>query len=521
MSDKTVLNSESDDKFQTLLSNAAAARVISQAVEGTIGPKGLDIMMVDRLGDVVISNDGVTILRLMEVNHPVARMIINTARAQQAEVGDGTTTATILAGALVAEGANQVLKGVPVMQVIQGIKTGIQAALDLMEKQSRPVDSLDDPYLMNVARIAGRGEEDLAEMVIAGLRLIGREQLLLSDYRFADTVVAREGIENQVFMGVFLNKVPMNNEMPRSLKDCKILLIDDALAPEEVDREARATESGFKHYMANKARFEENLLKIVQMGVNLVLTDRKIDDLAEQRLTDAGIAAIQRVPMKAMDRIARHTGARKMKLNGLDREIDILEGCLGAAQSIEVNDRAGFTLIKGGQGEADVTVLIGAATEEVVDERERICCDAASAVQAALKKGILPGGGTIEIWTANQLENIARDLKGLPAYGVMCVREALLRPFTCIAANAGYNPLEKLAAVTAGQKESKKDSIGMNCDDGTLMDMLENGIMDPTLVKLYAVKAAGEAAVAIMRINTIIKMKEGSPSGINTMDIID
>ncbi|MEA1960344.1 MAG: TCP-1/cpn60 chaperonin family protein [Bacillota bacterium] len=521
MSDKPITNNEVDDKFQTLLSNAAAARVISQTIEGTIGPRGLDIMMVDRTGDVVISNDGVTILRLMEVNHPVARMIINAARSQQVEVGDGTTTSTIWAGSLVAEGANQVLKGVPVTQVIQGIKTGVEAAVELIEEHSLAIHSMEDKLLFDVACIAGRGEQDLAGLVIQGASLLGKEKLLNPDYRFADAVIAREGVENQVLEGIFINKVPMNKEMPRVMDNCKILLIDDALAPDEVDREARGTEAGFKYYIQNKEKFENKLRAICQMGVNVILTDRSIDDLAEQRLTDAGIVAIQRVPMKEMDKIALYTDARKIKRAGLNRESEVIAGCLGNAQRLEVNDKNGYSQILGGIGEPHATILIGAATEEVVDERERIAFDAASAVQAALKNGVVPGGGAIEIWVANQLEQIARDVKGMAAYGVICVKEALLRPFSCIASNAGFNPLEKLSAITAEQMRQEKDSIAMNCDDGTLCDSVEKGVVDPVLVKIHALKAASEVATAILKINTIVKMKEVNAAGMNAMNILE
>lgn len=155
MADNPLIN-QKEDKFETLLNNANAARVISQAVEGTLGPKGLDIMMVDRFGDVVITNDGVTILKLMEVNHPAARMIINAAKAQQSEVGDGTTTTTIMAGALVAEGCQQVLKGVPVTRVIDGINIGIKKAIELVEKHAKKLTEEDYDLLYNVAYIAGR-----------------------------------------------------------------------------------------------------------------------------------------------------------------------------------------------------------------------------------------------------------------------------------------------------------------------------------------------------------------------------
>jgi len=509
MPDRTLLNSEVNEKLQALLSNANAARIISQAIEGTIGPKGLDIMMVDTLGDVVISNDGVTILKLMAVNHPAARMIINTARAQQAEVGDGTTTATILAGALVSEGVNQVMKGVPVTQVIEGIKLGIERSIELIEKQSRPVNSENDPILLSVASIAGRGQEDIAELVIKGAIIIGREKMLSPDYKFADAVTAMEAAVSQVFMGTLINKEPISHEMPRCLDSIHILAVDDALAPEDIDSEARSTEAGFQYYLQNKKQYETNLRKICSMGVKLVLAERSIDDLGEQIFTEAGVIAIQRVSQREIEKVCKHTGAHKIKRSGLNRPIEQLQNYLGKAAGVKVNDKLGCTCLFDGSGEAMATVVIGAATEEVVDEKERIARDAASAVQAALQKGVVPGGGAIEIWVAKKLEELAQDLKGMTSYGVLCVKEALLRPFACIAANAGLNPLEKMGDVIAEQKQKGLDSIAIDCDRGCLIDVFEKGIVDPALVKIHAVKAAGEVAVAILRINTIIKMRDG------------
>jgi len=512
MPDKMLSTSEFDDKTQALLSNANAARVISQAIEGTIGPKGLDIMMVDSLGDVIISNDGVTILKMMAVNHPAARMIINTARAQQAEVGDGTTTATIIAGALVSEGANQVLKGVPVTQVIQGIKQGIDYSLELIEKSSRLLDSMDDPRLLSVAAIAGREQQDLAELVVKGARMVDREKMMSREYKFADAVVAREAATSQVFTGMVINKEPLNREMPRFLNKVTILALDDAMAPEEVDNEARTTEAGFQYYLQNKERYEQNLKKICSMGVNLVLADRSIDDQGEQIFTEAGIMAIQRLSRREMDLVCKHSGARKMKRSALNSSVEQMAKYLGQAGKVQVNDKLGQTCLYDGAGEAMATVLVGAATEELVDEKERIARDAAAAVQAALQKGVVPGGGAIEIWVARQLEEMARDLKGMTSYGVLCVKEALLRPFACIAANAGFNPLEKMADVVAEQKLRGSDSISIDCEGGSLIDVFDEGILDPTLVKIHAIKAAGEVAIAILRINTIIKMRDETTS---------
>ncbi len=162
--------------------------------------------------------------------------------------------------------------------------------------------------------------------------------------------------------------------------------------------------------------------------------------------------------------------------------------------------------------------MIGAATEEVVDERERIARDAAAAVQAALQKGIVPGAGALEVWIARQLEDLARQLKGMSSYGVLCVKEALLKPFACIASNAGFNPLEKLGDVVAEQMQKNADCMGIDCETGEIINVLEAGIVDPAWVKMHAVQAAGEVAIAILRINTIIKMRDDNSSNIVNLE---
>ncbi len=518
MSENTLINSEIDNKFQTLLSNANAARVISQAIEGTIGPKGLDIMMVDRFGDVVISNDGVTILKLMEVGHPVARMIINTARSQQMQVGDGTTTATIVAGELVSEGAAQVLKGVPVTQVIQGIESGIKRSLELIEANSRDIAAIDDRRLLDVACIAGRGQQELARLVMAAAQIVGRERMLEEDFRFSDAVLARESVDSRVFKGIVINREALNSDMPDFLDNVSVLVVDDALAPEEIDNEARGTESGFQYYLKNKEQYQKDLHNIIALGVNLVLTDRSIDDIGEQILGDAGIIAVQRVSQRELDRVCQHTGARKIKRSGLSKPRAELSTYLGQAGRVEIDHRTRHTIIYDGAGQTLATIMIGAATEELVDEKERIARDAAAAVQAALQKGIVPGAGAIEVFIARQLEDMARQLKGMSSYGVLCVKEALLKPFACIAGNAGFNPLEKLGDVMAEQMQNDSDCMGIECENGQIINVLEAGIVDPARVKMHAIQAAGEVAAAILRINTVIKMRDVNSSNIANLE---
>jgi chaperonin GroEL (HSP60 family) len=499
---------EVDERLAALLTNSNAVRAITAAVEGTIGPKGLDTMLVDRFGEVIITNDGVTILDKMDVNHPAAKMLINIAKAQQAEVGDGTTTATIMAGGLVAEGVGQVLRGVPVARVIEGVKYGVNCAVEQVKKRGRQVESIDDPVLTNIAMIAGREHRDIAELVVSAARLIGLEKLAEPNFKLSDIITAEEGAENEVFLGVIVDKERMSKDMPQTLEDVKLLLVDDALEPEEIDDEALGTEAGFKRYIELQDEFKNNIKKIVELGVHVVAVDRGVHDSAEEILTDAGIMVIQRVANKDMRRVAEHTGARVIKRTGLKKDISDLTKYLGLADKVYEDEKLEQIRILGGKGKPMATILVGAATEAVVGERERIAKDAASSVQAAAKGGYLPGGGSVEIAIAREVEKARENIKGMAAYGVDCVANALKRPLSQIVENAGFNPLEKVEEVIAAQTEKGSDSLGIDCDTGEVDDMLTRGVIDPVPVKLHAIKAAGEVAVAILRIDTIIKKRE-------------
>ncbi|WP_018084668.1 TCP-1/cpn60 chaperonin family protein [Desulfurispora thermophila] len=503
---------EVNESMAALVNNANAVRAIAAAVEGTLGPRGLDTMLVDKFGEVVITNDGVTILTMMEANHPAARMVINIARAQQEEVGDGTTTATVMAGAMVAAGVEQVARGVPVARVIEGLRAGVQEALQYISQKARPLSDLDDPALLQVALIAGREHQDIAELVVQAARLVGREKLLERGYKFSDNITAREGAENQVLTGVIIDKEPVNRQMPRELRDCGVLVIDDALQPEEMEEEALATEAGFARYMELLQQHRAAVQKIIDLGVGLVLVDRGIDDTAEEMLTDAGIMVVQRVAARELRRAAEHTGARMIKRTGLKKDLAVLRGWLGRARRVYHDEKLEQVWIEEGAGKPAATVLVGAATAEVVGERERIARDAASAVQAAVRGGIVPGGGAIELAASRQVEKMRARLKGMAAYGVDCVVEALRRPLAQIVANAGFNPLEKMGDVLSAQAEQDSDSLAIDCDSGQVADMLAMGVLDPAPVKLHALRAAGEIAGAILRIDTIIKKREDKPA---------
>jgi chaperonin GroEL (HSP60 family) len=519
---------EVDEKLAALITNSNAIRAVASAVEGTIGPKGLDIMLVDRFGEVTITNDGVTILKQMDVNHPAAKILINIAKAQQEEVGDGTTTATLMAGTMVSEGVGQILRGVPVARVIEGIKIGINKAQETLKSKIIAVKDMDDPNLKNIALIAGRENRDIAELVTEAAKLVGEEKLKDKNFKLKDIIMSRAGAENEVFLGLIIDKEKMNSQMPGEFSVPRVLLIDDALEPEEVAPEALRTEAGFARYLEMKEEFKENLKKIVELKVNLVLVDKSINDEAEEILTDAGIIALERVSRRDMEKVSEHTGARIMKRLGLKKAVEEIQGYIGQAERVYEDEKLKQLRIVGGKGTPMATVMVGAATEEIVGERERIARDAASSLQAAVLYGMVPGGGAIEIAMSRELEKERNKTKGMAAYGIDCVISALKRPLAQIVYNSGHNPLEKVEEVMYTQTEKGIASIGINCDNGELADMMELGVLDPARVKSYALKAAGEVSEAILRINTIIKKRDDvsagqktvqeSPMGISEMD---
>lgn len=501
---------ESEKALSALRTNANAVRAVRSAIESTLGPKGLDTMLVDRAGNVVVTNDGVTILEQMEANHPAARMLIHTARAQQKEVGDGTTTATLIAASLVEEGMEQVMRGVPVTKVVEGIRFGIAQALRELQYCGHPITALDAPALLHIAMVAGREYSDIAELVIQAAMLIGRKKLAEPQFKLGDAISAEENAENEVFMGVLVHAEPMNKDMPKWLQNVKLLVVDDALEWEELGSEALGTESGFKRYVELQEAFKVNLRKIVDSGVQLVLADRGVSHVAEEMLSDAGVMVVRRVEHGQLLRAAEHTGARLVKRTGVKKTPQELEACVGYADTVYVDEKLRHIRILGGRGKPMATVLVGAATREIVGERQRIARDAASSVQAALSGGYVAGGGATEIALAREIEKKRDQLQGMAAYGLDCVVRALKAPMAHIVKNAGYNPLEKVEEVFHLQLEAKKNSLGIDCDTGKIVDMLEIGIADPALVKAHAIKAAGEAAVSILKIDRIIRKKAES-----------
>lgn len=507
------MSENKDNQYSFLENNANAVRAVMSAVDNTIGPKGLDTMLVDQFGQVVITNDGVTILREMAVSHPVAKMLINAVKAQQEAVGDGTTTVALMAGELILSGIEQMLRGVPAAQVIAGIRAGITAAHQAMARSAQPVTAEDRDALYQIALIAGREHADIAQLITEGVALIGRDKLLEEGFKLSDMVKAVEGADNEVFSGVLVEKERADRQMPLAVHDdVHILVLDDALEPERLEDEALATESGFKHYLALRQTFKEQLQKIIITGARVVFVDRGLDDLALETLSEAGIMVVSRVPHKTLEAIAEHTGARMIKRSTLEKPPAELAKVLGRAEAVVGDEKRQQIKVIGGAGKPMATVLVGASTGEIVGERERIAKDAAASVQAAVQYGLVVGGGAGELAIARELEDVKNDLPPMAAFGVDCVMNALRQPFWHIAANAGFNPLEKLSEINKAQITAKSAHLGLDCDSGEVADLFERGIVDPAYVKLHGLTVAGEVAEAVLRIHIIVKKKEYQPT---------
>ncbi|HOF87043.1 MAG TPA: TCP-1/cpn60 chaperonin family protein [Armatimonadota bacterium] len=504
----TPRTSEHEDRVSPLHGNAAAIRAVAAAVEGTLGPKGLNCMLVDRLGEVVITNDGSTILEKIDATHPAAKLLVQVARAQDREVGDGTTTATILASALIAEGVAQVERGVPVTRIVEGMRAGIAAAVDGIRRRAIPLGGIGDPMLRAAALIAGREQADLAELCLGAAAAIGRERLEAPDFRLADWILARDGADSEVVPGVVLEKEPVNRQMPRALTDTAVLCLDDALEPEELEESALGTEAGFAAFMRFQTEFREAMARLAAAGVRAIFVTKAVHAIAEELLTEAGALVVRRLSGRDMPRVARHTGATLVKRAALRKPAEELAALLGHAESVRVDERSGQLRVLARAGEPMATMLVGAATPEVREERRRVAEDAACAVQAALRGGVTAGGGAAELAAIADVEAARGAAGAMAAYGADCVLAALRAPLAQMVANAGFNPLEKVEAVLAAMARENSAALAIHCDTGEVTDMLALGVVDPAPVKIHALRAAGEVAEAILRINTIIRKRE-------------
>ncbi|HYT01027.1 MAG TPA: thermosome subunit beta [Thermoplasmata archaeon] len=504
--------------------NIAAARAVADAVKSTLGPKGMDKMLVDSLGDVTITNDGVTILKEIEIEHPTAKMLVEVAKTQDDEVGDGTTSAVILAGELLKEAEDLIEQEVHPTIIVNGYRMAATEAVRRLNALAFAVKRDDKTTLRSIARTAMSGRsvgavnaDFLADIAVDAVQSIIEE--VAGEVRAdVDNILVQKKhggslTDTTLIDGVVLDKERVHPRMPKFIRDAKIALINRALEVKktEVNEEIRIRDPAKLQMFLNE---EEKSLKtmvdkIKASGANVVLCQKGIDDVAQHYLAKEGIYAVRRVKESDMKKLAKATGARAV--TNLD---DLTAKELGKADLVEER-KVGtddMTFVTGNKKARAVSILIRGGTEHVVDEVERILHDALRVVAAAIEDGkAITGGGSAEIELSLALKDYAATVGGREQLAIEKFAHALEVIPRTLGENAGLDPIDVLIKLRAEHGKKGGKSMGVNVMSGEPLDMLKANVVEPLRVKTQEIESAAEVASMILRIDDIIASKKSPP----------
>ena len=497
--------------------NIMVARVIAEAVKSTLGPKGMDKMLVDTIGDVVVTNDGATILKEMDVEHPTAKMMVEVAKTQENEVGDGTTTAVVLAGELLKNAEELLDQDVHPTIIANGYRMAAEKAQEILQEIAEDIDVEDDAFLKKIAMTAmtGKGaelaKEYLAELVVKAVRAVAEKE---NGKYIIDTddikLEKKEGgavEDTELINGIVIDKERVHPGMPRKVKDAKIALINAPLEIEktEFDAEIRITDPNqLKAFIDEEERMlREMVEKIKASGANVLFCQKGIDDLAQHYLAKEGIFAVRRVKKSDMEKLAKATGATIVTNIDDLSEKDL--GYAGIVEEVKIGDDE-MVFVRECKDPKSVTILIRGGTEHIVDEVERALEDCLGVVPAAIRDGkVLAGGGAAEIELAMRLRDYAKTVGGREQLAIEGFADALEVIPRALAENAGLDPIDMVVALRAKhEKEKNGHHYGLDVYEGEVRDMLDEGIVEPLSVKSQAIDSASEVAVMILRIDDVI-----------------
>lgn len=511
--------------------NIAAAKAVAETVRTTLGPKGMDKMLVDSLGDVVVTNDGVTILEEMNIEHPSAKMIVEVAKTQEDEVGDGTTTAVVLAGELLKNAENLLDQEIHPTVLAKGYRMAAEKAQEILKKIAEDVKEDDVSSLKKIASTAmtGKGAEQakdtLADITVKAVRSVMEKEnnqvmIDIDDIKIEKKVGAAVD-DSELVAGIILDKEKVHAGMPRSVKNAKIALIDSAIEVKstETDAKIQITDPNQLHAFVDMEEkiLREKVEKIAKTNATVVFCQKGIDDVAQHFLAKKGIYACRRVSKSDMEKLARATGANI--ITNLD---DMNQKDLGKAGIVEerhVGDED-MTFVKECKNPKSVTLLIRGGTEHVVDEAKRAVEDAVGGVAATLRTGkVVAGAGAPETELAHQLRKYAASLSGREQLAVNAFADSMEIIPRTLAENAGIDPIDMLTELKAAHDKGQKWA-GINVFKGKVIDAWKAGIIEPLKIKTQAVSSASEVATMILRIDDVIastgtreeqKMPPGGP----------
>ena len=505
--------------------NIMAARAVADAVRSTLGPKGMDKMLVDSMGDIVITNDGATILKELDIEHPAAKMVVEVAKTQDNECGDGTTSAVVIAGELLKKSESLIEQNVHPTVISNGFRLASQEAVKILKSMGIEVSPTDKKTLKLVANTAmtgkGVGGEIglLADIAVEAVSAIAEKED--GKYR-ADIdniqVEKKHGgavSDTHLIKGLLLDKERVHPRMPRVVKDAKIALVDSAL-------EIKKTEVEVKIQIRDPAQMqkfldeEEKTLKsmvekVRKSGASVLICEKGIDDLAQHYLAKEGIYAVRRVKRSDMEKLAKATGGKI--ITNLD---DLKASELGAAAQVEeskISD-SDMTFVTGCKNPKAVSILVRGGTEHVVDEVERALHDALKVVAVAIEDGVVvPGGGAPEIELALRLRDYGQTVGGREQLAIEAFAEALeVIPWT-LAENAGMDSIDVVIELKNAHNNKKTGkNFGVNVLENRVSDMVAAKVIEPLRVKTQAIQSATEVASMILRIDDVIASKKMSPS---------
>ncbi|OKY78001.1 MAG: Chaperonin GroEL HSP60 family [Candidatus Methanohalarchaeum thermophilum] len=501
--------------------NINAAKAVSEAVRTTLGPKGMDKMLVDSLGDVVITNDGVTILKEMDIDHPAAKMVVEVAKTQEDEVGDGTTTAVVIAGELLKQAQDLIDQDVHPTIIASGFRLAANKCQEILEEDVSVDVSVDDQErLKKVAETAmtGKGAESardtLSELTVKAVKSVADETAegyeIDTDNVKIEKKVGGRVEDSELVDGMIIDKEKVHPGMPDSVDEAKIALLSTPLEVQEteVDAEIQITNPDQLQQFLDE---EENMLKdlvqkIKDVGANVVFCQKGIDDMAQHYLAKEGILAVRRAKKSDMEKLARATGGSVVSnIKELDKED------LGHAGKVEQQKISGDNMLYVTECEnpKSVSVIIRGGTEHVVDEVERAFNDAVRVVGVAIEDGsVVAGGSAPEVELALKLRDYAASVGGREQLAVESFANALEIVPRTLAENAGLDPIDTLVDLRS-QHETDDFAAGLDVFTGEVIDMWEAGVVEPLRVKTQAIDSAAEAATMILRIDDVISGKGG------------
>ena len=502
--------------------NIAAAKAVADAVRSTLGPKGMDKMLVDSMGDVVITNDGATILKEMDIDHPAAKMIIEVAKTQEQHCYDGTTTAVVLSGELLKRSEDLIDQNVHPTVICEGFRLAAEKAVGLLESHGISTEN-DDSVLMEVAKTALTGKSAgavksfMADICVRSVNAVG---IIEGDERIIDLsdikVEKRQGgsiKDSSLIDGIILDKERVHAGMPRSLGDAKIALVNSAIEVKktEVDAKIQITDPNqLAQFLEEEENYIRKLVTMIQeSGANVLVCQKGIDELAQHYMAKAGIMAIRRAKKSDMEALSKATGGKIV--TNLD---DLTASDLGHAAKVEEKKigESNMTFITGCPEAKSVSVLLRGGTEHVVDEIRRAFDDAVGVVSVAWEDGaVLTGGGSVLAALSRDLRTYAETVGGLEQMAIEAFASALEIVPRTLAENAGLDPVTTLIELRKAHADGASHT-GINVYEGGVIDMKSKNVIEPMRVVEQAIQSATETAIMILRIDDVISSK-GVPMG--------